>query len=425
MVNEESLAAVARAGWGEHFVRPIYDTYGFARIPQTLRYLLTDDNRKGVPFGPGDALYDKYDTVILFFVDALGWRFFEQYAAEHPFLRRIAADGLVCKLMSQFPSTTAAHVTAIHTGLPVGQSGVYEWFYYEPRLDALIAPLLFSYAGEHERGTLARTGVSPSDLFPTQTLYQELRDAGVHSYVFQDRNYAFSPYTATVTDGAKVVPYTTLPEALVTLEQLRAVQKERAYYFLYYDKIDSICHLYGPDSAHVAAEIKAFLQIMEQMLHPSLQRTARRTLFLLTADHAQTTMDPKATIYLDRAIPEARRWMETNRDGRPLVPAGSARDMFLHVKPEYLDEAAATLGERLAGKAEVHRVSDLIDLGFFGPLPLCAIFMQRVGNLVILPYSGESVWWHDQGRFEQYFHGSHGGLTRDEMETLLVAHPYG
>ena len=405
MLNEESLAAVTAAGWGERFIQPIYDTYGFAQLPQTLRYLLTDDNRKGVPFGRGDALYQKYDTVILFFVDALGWRFFEQYAGEHPFLRRMATDGLVTKLTSQFPSTTAAHVTAIHSGLPVGQSGVYEWFFYEPLLDAMIAPLLFSFAGDHERGTLARTGVSPTSLFPTHTLYHQLANAGVRSYVFQDRNYVFSPYTATVTDGATVVPYTTLSEALVTLEQLRGQQKERTYYFLYFDKIDSICHLYGPESLHVAAEIHTFLDTLERMLHPNLVRHGGHTLFLMTADHGQTRMDPKTTVYLDRSMPDVRRWLKTNREGRPLVPAGAQRDMFLHVEDRYLDEAEATLRAHLAGKAEVHRVHTLIERGFFGPPPLSALFLARVGNLVILPYTGESVWWHEQGRFEQYFYG--------------------
>ena len=88
--------------------------------------------------------------MVLLFIDAFGWRFFERYADDYPLLRRILDEGYVTKLTSQFPSTTAAHVTTIHTGLPVDQSGVFEWFYYEPTIDALIAPLTFSFAGDRE-----------------------------------------------------------------------------------------------------------------------------------------------------------------------------------------------------------------------------------------------------------------------------------
>ena len=51
--------------------------------------------------------------------------------------------------------------------------------------------------------------------------------------------------------------------------------------------------------------------------------------------------------------------------------------------------------------------------------------MSRVGNLVILPHAHETVWWYEAGRFEQKFYGSHGGLSREEMETLLLIQSYG
>jgi hypothetical protein len=46
--------------------------------------------------------------------------------------------------------------------------------------------------------------------------------------------------------------------------------------------------------------------------------------------------------------------------------------------------------------------------------------MARVGNLVILPYRGEAVWWYEKDRFEQKFRGHHGGLTPQEMEIPLL-----
>jgi len=42
--------------------------------------------------------------------------------------------------------------------------------------------------------------------------------------------------------------------------------------------------------------------------------------------------------------------------------------------------------------------------------------LQRVGDLVVLPYEGNAVWWLEKHRFEQHFYGAHGGLTRGEIE---------
>jgi Type I phosphodiesterase / nucleotide pyrophosphatase len=425
MINPASLAAVDAARFGSTFMRPLYDSYGFAQIPQTVRACLTGDDRRGVPFGPRDDLYQQYDSVVLFFIDAFGWRFFEQYRDRSPFLKRFADEGLVCKLTTQFPSTTAAHVTTIHTGLPVGQSGVYEWFYYEPSLDTLIAPLLFSYAGDATRNTLAQAGADPSLLYPTRTLYQDLRQHGVDSFVFTHQGYARSPYSSVVTNGAQIVAYRSFPEALVSLGQLLDSRQRRTYCLLYLDSIDTACHHYGPDSPQTAAEIEVFLAAIEIVFQRSIARSHRRTLVLLTADHGQTAIDPATTIYLNRSVPQLRPYLKTNRAGQPLVPAGSSRDMFLYVEDTYLEQATDLLRRALDGRAEVHQVRELIAQGFFGPGQPSAAFASRVGNLVILPYANESVWWYEQGKFEQIFYGSHGGLTRDEMETLLLAQAYG
>ena len=99
--------------------------------------------------------------MVLFLVDAFGWRFFERFQ-DAAFIQRMAKHGRIEKLISQFPSTTAAHVTTIHTGWPVGQSGVYEWYYYEPQLDAIIAPLLFSFAGSPNPDTFTSPASPPA-----------------------------------------------------------------------------------------------------------------------------------------------------------------------------------------------------------------------------------------------------------------------
>jgi hypothetical protein len=96
--------------------------------------------------------------------------------------------------------------------------------------------------------------------------------------------------------------------------------------------------------------------------------------------------------------------------------------MFLYIQETALADAQALLASQLEGKAMVCRVTDLIDQGYFGPSPVSDAFLAHVGNLVILPFEGEAVWWYEAGRFEQKFFGHHGGLTPGEMETPLLVY---
>jgi len=386
----------------EQFIKPRYDLGGFAGIP----------NRVKDAFASG-----KYDAVVLFLVDAFGWRFFEHFQ-DATFVKRMAKHGRIEKLISQFPSTTAAHVTTIHTGLPVGQSGVYEWYYYEPLVDQIIAPLLFSYAGTKDRDTLKPTGIEPAALYPKGKFYPDLKKMGVDPYVFGLREYTPSTYSNVVMAGAELRSFKTLSEALINLGLLLEKKTGPAYIHLYFDKVDTLCHEYGPNAPQTEAEIETFLLIMEHYFDHIFNGT--KILFLMTADHGASEVDPQTTTYLNTNPRFAgfERFLKTNLKGQLLVPAGSARDMFLYIKDDLLDEAQSFLATRLEGKADVLRTESLIADGYFGT-EISSRFRERVGNLVILSYRYESVWWYEKDKFEQKYYGHHGGLTPQEMETIL------
>ena len=387
------------------FLKPRYDSGGFAGIPARIREIFASA---------------RYDVVVLFLVDGFGWRFFEKFQ-DTPCLKRFAANGNVERLTSQFPSTTAAHLTTIHTGLPVGQNGVFEWFYYEPRLDRIIAPLLFSFAGDQDRDTLKGI-VKPRSLYPTQTLYQELGKQGVDSHVFGVRDYTPSTYSNVVMKGAKPHSYKTLPEALVNLGNLVTAAPSPAYVHFYYENIDGTCHKYGPAAPQTEAEIEAFLLVLE-LFFERLMTGKKKVLFLLTADHGACEVDPQATVFLNREprFKGIERFLARNRDGDLLVPAGSARDMFLYIHDDLLDEAQEFLSTRLKEKARVVQTNWLIEGGYFGP-KVSPQFRARAGDLVILPDRHESVWWYEKDRFEQRFYGHHGGLTPQEMEIPFLSY---
>lgn len=410
MINQESLDRIEESQFSSSFGKPLYDSFCFSRIPATISSLFSGKHEEGAL--PTSCIKEgPYDSVILLFLDAFGWQFFERYS-KHPFLQRFIKEGIVSKITTQFPSTTAAHVTSLHTGMQVGETGIYEWFQYEPLLDKMIAPLPFSEAGDSIAGSLLATNVGIDKIFPFTTMYQRLHKSNVESYLFLDAQISQSPYSQALGKGAHSCSYFSLSQGLRSLRELMTTKKENQLYsFLYYAGIDSVGHRKGPDSKSFDAGVFYCLDRLEKEFMKKSSFSGR-TALLVTADHGMISVNPRKTIYVNKEIPELASWLDV------AAPAGSCRDLFLHVNPQYLSIAIEKLSFLLAGKAEVWKTEDLIKQNLFGAVK--QRFLERVGNLVVLPYDGEGVWWSEPGKFQQNFYGSHGGLTRKEMETLFL-----
>lgn len=415
MINKESVQKVDQSCFSTSFKKPLYDSFCFSRIPATIYHLLTrEEESRALPRSCFDQ--GEYDGVILLFIDAFGWCFLEKYLS-HPFLQRCLDKGILSKITTQFPSTTAAHITTIHTGLEVGQTGIYEWFQYEPKVDKVIAPLLFSYAGDGIPNSLLASGVAPEDFFPFTTLYQKLHLKGVDSFVFQESSINNSPYSQSVCKGAHAVGYLNLEQGLKSLAELFLTPRaNKTYAFFYHSHIDSVGHRKGVENKAFEKSILYCLDRLEKELAP-IMRSSKKIALLLTADHGMVPVHPKKTIYLNLEMPHLLDCLEVK------TPAGSCRDLFLTVKKEYLERVIQEIGLIVKGKAEVWKVETLIEKGFFGEASVGQRFLERVGNVVILPYENEAVWWFDARKFKQNFYGSHGGLTPHEMETSFLFCP--
>ncbi len=413
MINHKSLEAVKGGRWSQgRFSRPLYESYSFSKIPGTLQRLL------GVE---GDALPqdcwrgDKYDSVVLFLIDGFGWEFLEKHHAKYPFLARFFREGLVSQLTSQFPSTTAAHITTLCSGEEVGQTGIYEWYMYEPLLDRVIAPLLYSFAGDHQTSSL-KEAISPEKIFPEETLFQKLAKKGIASTVYQHESIAHSMYSNWMFRGSTFMPFRKFSEGLSSLGD--QVSKGGLFY-IYFGDIDAEAHRHGMDSEPVKKAMDHCFQTLERCWE-ELSKLSNKVACIVTADHGMTAIDPKTTYFLNQKIPELEKCFCKGQNGRPLTPAGSCRDYFLHLLPEKMEEAQELLQKELEGQALICKTAQLIEEGFFGSKAVLPAFLSRVGNLVILPYENNSVWWYEKGRFEQKFHAMHGGLTPPEMETIFL-----
>jgi Type I phosphodiesterase / nucleotide pyrophosphatase len=351
---------------------------GFAALPATVERLLT-----GRPGGlPG--LPDRCERVGVVLLDAFGRCFLERHA-DHPFLRRLRITGL----SAQFPSTTTAHVTTMHTGRPVGEHGLYEWHVYEPAVDAIITPLRFSHAGAHARNTLA---LDPAALIAGDTLYQRLEAAGARSTVLQPAAFSPSTYDGVAAAGADLRPFARFDDGVAVL--FDALQRP-GYTYLYWDHIDAMGHTHGPESPQFDGAAVQALDALERGL-----RRIPGALLLVTADHGQVAVDPARVDYLDELwsglVPLLRH-----------RPAGSARDVFLHTRSP--EEVIGGLAERLGDGARVCRADELVTPG------------PRLADVCVLPAPGRMAWLRSAAGVATTFRGHHGGLHADETETWVGA----
>jgi hypothetical protein len=413
-------AGTGPGGFAAGSVRPLPDGYTFAALPATVERLLLGHGAGGLPPAAlGDAPA-RVERVVLVLLDAFGWRFLDRYADRHSLVRRFLDEGTVAKLTTQFPSATTAHVTTLHTGRPVAEHGLYEWNLYEPTVDAIVTPLMFSFAGDPQRDTLRDAGVDPRALYPTRTLYRRLSEEGVRCVAFQPATFAPSTYDGVVLDGADLRPYATLDEAFAGLADALHAQPGPVYAYVYIDTLDTVGHQHGPSSAAFDAEATRCLDAIDRAL-PTLPAG---TLLLLAGDHGQLDVDPARTRFVNQLWPGLRAHLRHDGRGRPLAPAGSARDLFLHTAPGSREHVVAVLRDLLGAAAEVHATEDLVAEGVFaGPPGPC--LRDRLGDVCVLPAPGETVWWRERGRFGMRFRGHHGGLTDAEAHThvssLVVA----
>lgn len=419
MINDHTLRRFEPLN--EHLLKPIYDDYSFKNIPATVHRLLTGETIGALI--PPDAFGGDYpapEKVVLVFVDSFGWQFWQRYLDRFQTLRHVADKGVLTPISALFPSTTAASVTTLNLGMPPAHHAIYEWYMYVPAYGEVIQSLPFALLGQPP-GSAATKGFEASDLFaaPIETAHQRLAAHGVRSFQIAHQSYAGAPYNVLASAGAEIVPYGTLAEGMMAIDRLLQDVPGKAFINFYWPGLDAAAHTHGPGTPTHDAEVVAFWSVLDQLLGRGAPKNGR-TLWMFTADHGHVHVPAEETIYINQRWPQLTAMLAENGTGQPILPCGCPRDMFLHLKPEHLGEATALLSAGLKDLATVIPVEKAISEGLFGPPgAVCEELRRRLGNLLILPHPGRFVWWAAPGLLENRLNGHHGGLTPEELITVL------
>lgn len=395
------------------FIFPAYGTQSISEIEPTIKKLFSlPTNRVGLPehFFPGR----NFEQIILFVIDGLGWHDWQTHAMHFPFFKKFQEHGHVFPITSVFPSTTPAALTTIHTGLTPQEHGLLEWYTYFEEFGKVIMPMQFRSSWEEDMNSLLKEGGSIKNLYDHVTMYETLHVADIESTMFVFKKHLPSVYNDAISHGAQIYSYSDGPDLFRQLALSLTNTQGRNLFNVYWGEIDSAGHKTGPgSSAHIKA-MKEFSDIVSQHFFTKINGQKHNdVLVLLTADHGQVGLSD-SVIYLEELF-NFNDYFQQSRYGAYIPPTGSPNDVFLHVKEDRKAELLELLQSKLKNSAEVWDTEHAYQANLFGLNSPSTQFKKRAGNIMILPYPGNHIWFRKTAEDTITLQGLHGGLSEKEM----------
>lgn len=421
MFHPEILEQIKKKRSRDGFIYPFYNKYSIAELVPSIQSLFgTSPSRSTFPATFFDKHPGPYKKIVTFIIDGFGYNHFTQYHQHLSFFNRLQERGEVYPITSVFPSTTPAALTTIYTGLTPQEHGLPEWTVYFEEFDAIIEPLLFRKQKTGARDSLVQVGGKPEMLFAGNTIFSQLGSANISCYNFIFQEYFPSTYSTAAFTGSHVQTFKNGLDLMAKLRAAIEASSGPAYFFVYWSAIDSAEHSHGPHSLQHTHALAEFSDIVEkEFLQKIKPAAAEDTLFMLSADHGQTAIRGEDILYLGKYVYLNDSYLRA-KSGHSIFPTGAPHDVFLFIDPVNFDQILQLLNRDLEGKAEVLTTSEAISRGLFGVGTPIKRFINRIGNILILPYPGVHIWYEHfpPETFQQL--GTHGGLSEEEMIVPLA-----
>lgn len=399
------------------FVYPQYGKNCISMIPNTVLKLLTATERKTtLPLETAFTVSDKINKVVLVVIDGFGFNQFLNYHRGNGLLTNFIDKGEVYPLTSVFPSQTTNALTTLNTGLTPQEHGLFEYFIYLKEIGVINAMQFQRLISGHQKN-LSEEGFDPSImLLKNKTIHSTLNEKGINTFTHIRDSNASNACSKLIFHGSKIVPAANAYESIVKLRKnLQQNRGRSAYFFVHLDTLDTVSHQYGPESFQHYAELSLLTRILyKELVQKTDAKTAKETLLIVTADHGGIGVDPSETTYLN-LVPNVLLNLQVAKDQKAVLPIGSPREIFLHIREEKLAETKHWLKRKIGSKAQIVETAEVAKKGLFGLDSAGREFFDRAGNLMILPYGKQTVWFESSdGRRLSYF-GQHGGLSEEEM----------
>jgi hypothetical protein len=342
-------------------------------VPRILR-------REPAPWLP-DLVFDAR-VVVLLVLDGLGWDAVQAQPTVLPTVHAMEGGPVTTVV----PSTTAAALTSITTGLSPAEHGVVG---FRVAVDGDVLNVLGWQMAKAKRAP---------DPF---TIQRHPPFLGRPVTVVTSSSFRNSGFTRVHLRDADFVGW----RAESTLvEHVRNLTRGGAtFIYTYYPGIDEVAHEFGLHDGYYTAELAATDRLVAAVLDVLPADAA----LVVTADHGQVHLD-------------AESWLPLG-DVEPYVAFGSGdgRFRYLHAAKGAAVDLAAAARDTFGKQAWVLTRAELLDGGWLGPDPSPAT-RRRVGDVVLA--ARDDVAFIDPAMPRELgLRSAHGSMTAVEMQVPCLA----
>lgn len=331
------------------------------------------------------------DHTVVLLVDGMGWELLQRNRNAAPYL----ADLPGSPIRAGFPTTTAVSLASLGTGLPSGLHGITGYQSYVGEIDAPLNWLRWTTAGT---AIDQRAGFVPEQAQPRRTVFERGRQSGLAVTTVVPRAFEGSGLTRAVLRGGEFVGVSAYGDLLARV--VRAVRaNDRSLVYCYIGEVDTLGHIYGPESEEWLAQ----LTIVDQFVRQFAAALPAGTRLLVTADHGMIDATRGRRIDFDR-IPGLSEDVT--------VIAGEPR--CRHVYTDHVDRVIERWRNEVGDDAWVGSRDDVLAAGLFGPEPDPAL-TGRIGDIVVVGRGEASVIRSDGEMVMSNLPGQHGALTDEEL----------
>jgi hypothetical protein len=327
----------------------------------------------------------RYAVLLL---DGLGWNLLQRNAETAPYLSSLTGRSLTAGV----PSTTAASLTSLGTGLPPGAHGIVGYTSIVPETGALLNALQWD------------APVDPRRWQPHQTVFERVAAAGVATRNVSKSRFDSSGLTAAAFRGSKHRGADTVEDRL-DATRFASREGDKSLVYVYDSQLDYTGHGQGSESWQWRKELAA-ADAFAARVRSSLPRDA---VLLVVADHGMVDVAAEDRLDLD-ADPALT-------DGVRLI-GGESRFRHLYCVDGATDNVLATYRERIGDKALVLSRDEAIAQGWFGAVE--ERVAPRLGDVIVASLGPVALVASRRYPQEAGLIGLHGSLTQDEMAIPLL-----